>query len=239
LNQHGWTTADTRTGGSVSFVVDMMAPEGVGALKLTTDASMTAKAQYMHDASTALADITELGYWTLQNVGSPPVADPSYQLVTCLNGAVSGPMPVCNGFTTLVFEPYQGGQGAVIPGTWQEWDVDMGLFWSTRTVTCSNGVVLGSSGGPAIYTLSAIKVACPNAVVVQYGVNIGTNNPLYNVETDLFDFNGTIYDFEPFQVVRNKDECKDGGWRSVTREDGTTFRNQGDCVSYANHNPPD
>ena len=59
---------------------------------------------------------------------------------------------------------------------------------------------------------------------------------MYNVETDLFDFNGTIYDFEPYQVVRNKDECKDGGWRTLTREDGTPFRNQGDCVSYANHN---
>lgn len=93
LNQHGWTTADTRPGGSVTFVTDFTAPSGNGALKLTTDATTTAKAQYMHDTSTLLSDVTELAYWTKQNVGSPPVADPSYQLVTCLTGVTPGPMP--------------------------------------------------------------------------------------------------------------------------------------------------
>lgn len=233
LNQHGWYQPDTRPGGQVTFVADMSAPEGNGALKLTTDATLTAKAQYMHDTVTPLANITELGYWTKQNVGSPAVADPSYQLVTCTGGVVGG---MCMGFTTFVFEPYQGGEGAVVPGTWQQWDVDTGLFWSSRSVMCSNGPIVGTPGGPATYTLSAIQAACPTAVVVQFGVNIGTNNPMYNVETDLFDFNGTTYDFEPFQVVKNKDECKDGGWRTLTQEDGTPFRNQGDCVSYANHN---
>ena len=32
-----------------------------------------------------------------------------------------------------------------------------------------------------------------------------------------------------------KDRCKDGGWQSVHRSDGSAFRNQGDCVSYVNH----
>jgi hypothetical protein len=64
-------------------------------------------------------------------------------------------------------------------------------------VTCSNGVVAGTPGGPATYTITAIKALCPDAVVVQYGVNIGSNNPGYIVRTDLFDFNGTVYDFEP------------------------------------------
>ena len=232
MNQHGWYQPDTRPGGNVSFVTDMTAPEGNGALELTTDPSLTAKAQYMHDTVTPLTDITELSYWTKQNLGSPPVADPSYQLATCTGGVVGG---MCMGFTTFVFEPYQGGEAAVAPGTWQQWDVDMGLFWSSRTVTCGVVPIPGTPGGPATYTLSAIQAACPNAVIVQFGVNIGTNNPMYNVETDLFDFNGTTYDFEPFQVVKNKEECKDGGWRTLTREDGTPFRNQGDCVSYANH----
>lgn len=33
----------------------------------------------------------------------------------------------------------------------------------------------------------------------------------------------------------SKDDCKDGGWQNLSREDGSSFRNQGDCVSYANH----
>src|SRR6476469_7697242 len=68
-NTHGWTTADTRPGGEVNFVVDSTAPSGVGALELTTDATTTAKAQYMHDTATALSDITELSYYTRQVSG--------------------------------------------------------------------------------------------------------------------------------------------------------------------------
>lgn len=33
-------------------------------------------------------------------------------------------------------------------------------------------------------------------------------------------------------VPADKDDCKDGGWRTLTRPDGGPFRNQGDCVSW-------
>lgn len=32
----------------------------------------------------------------------------------------------------------------------------------------------------------------------------------------------------------SKDACKNGGWQSLRSKDGRTFKNQGDCVSYAN-----
>ncbi len=31
-----------------------------------------------------------------------------------------------------------------------------------------------------------------------------------------------------------KDQCKDGGWKYLFRADGTAFKNQGDCIQYAN-----
>ena len=31
-----------------------------------------------------------------------------------------------------------------------------------------------------------------------------------------------------------KSDCKDGGWASFTRADGSPFRNQGDCIQYVN-----
>jgi hypothetical protein len=203
-NQHGWTTADTRPGGTVTFVADPSAPSGKGALQLTTDPTLTAKAQYLHDTNTPLASVTELSYWTRQISPPGPVADPSYQLALCLNGVTAtGCAPQTapgtgSSFTTLVYEPYQGGQGVVLPDVWQFWNIDStGRFWSSRTVVCSNGGVVGTPGGPATYTIADIKAMCPNAVVVQFGVNIGTNNPGYVVRTDLFNFNGTVYDFEP------------------------------------------
>ena len=226
-NQQGWSTEDTRPGGEVNFIVDNTAPSGVGALQLTTDATTNAKAQYLHAESTPLAAVTELGYYTKQ-VSGPAIAAPSYQVIAFLNGGT--------GFTTLVFEPYQNPQlGPIVPNVWQSWDVDSGLFWSTRTVTCSGGTVVGTPGGPASYTIAQINTLCPNAVVIGYGVNIGTNNPLYDVETDLFNFNGTTYDFEPYLVASNKDQCKNGGFNTVKRADGSSFKNQGDCIQYTNN----
>ena len=32
----------------------------------------------------------------------------------------------------------------------------------------------------------------------------------------------------------SKDDCKNGGWRELTRLDGTGFRNQGQCIRYFN-----
>ena len=141
--------------GTVSFVSDPSAPSGKGALQLTTDLTTTAKAQYMHDTVTPLADVTQLSYWTRQISPPGPVADPSYQLAMCLNGvsatgcAAQTAPGTGSSFTTLVYEPYQGGQGVVVNNVWQKWNIDStGLFWSTRTVVCSNGVVAGTPGRP-------------------------------------------------------------------------------------------
>lgn len=229
-NTQGWSTADTRTGGAVNFVTDSTAPGSPhnGALQLTTDATTTAKAQYLHDANTPLADVNDLSYSTKQNSPAGPIADPSYQVVTFLNGGTSG-------FSTLVYEPYQNTtQGVVTNGVWQQWDVDQGLFWSTRTVTCSNGTILGTPGGPASYTLAQINAICPHAVVAGFGVNIGSNNPSYDVEADLVQFNDTTYNFEPFETPSDKDACKKDGYKSLTDQNGQPFKNQGLCVSWTN-----
>ena len=35
-------------------------------------------------------------------------------------------------------------------------------------------------------------------------------------------------------VPTNKDQCKDGGWQSLVRSNGASFKNQGDCIQYVN-----
>ena len=35
-------------------------------------------------------------------------------------------------------------------------------------------------------------------------------------------------------VPTNKDQCKDGGWMTQVRPDGSTFKNQGDCIQFVN-----
>ena len=217
-NEQGWTRAATTAGGSVDFVSDSTAPAGAGALRLATDVTTTAKAQYMHAANTPIAEVTDLSYHSKQVSASFAGGAPSYQLPVMLNGTA--------GFTTFVFEPYQN--GTVVPGAWQQWDVDADQFWSSRTVTCSNGGVVAGGGGAPFYTLEQIRTMCPEAIVVGFGVNIGSNNPSYEVLADLVTFNDVTYNFEPALKPSNKDACKDGGWMAFN---SPTFKNQGDCVS--------
>jgi hypothetical protein len=228
-NSASWAPMDTRPGGDQEFTEPYGAPAGLGdgSLELTTDATTTAKADYFTfaHAGTALADVTDLSYWTYQAVGQLPHADASYQLQIDADGTIGG-----GGFTTLVFEPYWNvAQGPITPVTWQDWDVDAGLFWSSRTVA-ECGLASGA-GGPPLYTLAAVKAACPNAVVIGIGVNIGSNNPGYTVATDGVQFNETTYDFELGRTPATKDDCKKGGWMTFN---DPAFKNQGDCVSYVN-----
>jgi len=222
---NGWYPADVRPGGEFHYISDPTSPFPSGALQLKTDSTTAAKVQYMHDTVTPLSSVTELSYYTKQ-VSGPPEAAASYQLAVDLNG------PAAGGFTTFVYEPYWN--GAVVPTAWQQWDVDSGLFWSSQTFNEGTCNIVRAPGGPPTYLLTQIKTMCPNAVVVSFGVNVGTFNPNYNVEVDGFDFNGTTYNFEATNAPSDKEACKDGGWQNLTRSDGTSFRNQGDCVSYTN-----
>jgi hypothetical protein len=227
-NTQGWSTADTRPGGAVNFVTDPTAPGNPdkGALQLTTNATTTAKAQYLHEANTSLANVTDLSYSTKQNSASFIEGDASYQLLVDLNGAAAG------GFTTFVYEPYQN--GVVTPGNWQSWNVDAGQFWSSRSFTDGTCVVVAGGGGAPFYTLAGLQAVCPQAVAIGFGVNIGSNNPSYNVEADLVQFNDVTYNFEPFKTASNKDECKKDGYKTLTDQNGQPFKNQGQCVSWTN-----
>jgi hypothetical protein len=227
-NSSSWHTLDTRPGGSVRFTEDYGAPAGLGSgsLELKTDATTAAKADYYTFAhqGTPLAAVTDLSYWTYQPAGQQPIAAPSYQLQLDLNGDAPG------GFTTMVFEPYWNvQQGPIPPATWKQWDVDAGLFWSSRTFAEGTCAVVAGAGGPPLYTLAQLQAACPNAVVLGIGVNVGTFNPGWTVATDGVQFNDVIYDFEVGRRPSSKDDCKDGGWMSF---DDPAFKNQGDCVSF-------
>jgi hypothetical protein len=35
-------------------------------------------------------------------------------------------------------------------------------------------------------------------------------------------------------VATDKNKCKNGGWHDLTRADGSSFKNQGDCIQYVN-----
>jgi hypothetical protein len=220
-SSQGWSTADTRPGGTASITSAYGAPAGLGSdsLNLTTDATTAAKAQLLHATNTQLSQVTNLSYWTYQQpqTGESPTADASYQLLVYLDGT-SGT------FTTFVYEPYWN--GTVVPNTWQNWDVAAGQFWSSRSVTVGTNSVVAGAGGPPLYSLATLQAEFPNAVVVGFGANVGSFNPNYTVGVDGIVFNDTTYNFETRPT--SKDDCKNGQWQNFS---SPSYKNQGDCVS--------
>lgn len=188
----GWAQNDTRPGGSTAYVADSTTPFGDASLQLKTDGTNVAKADYFKSTDNVpLSSVQELAYSTNQLAASSPTGDASFQLAVDVNGDEPG------GFTTLVYEPYwQNDQNPdpapVQPNTWQTWDVDQGLLWSSNSV---GGMTAGHGGAP-FYTLAQVEAMNPNAVLQSIGVNVGSYNPNYTINVDGVVFNGTTYDFE-------------------------------------------
>jgi hypothetical protein len=76
------------------------------------------------------------------------------------------------------------------------------------------------------------------AALLKYGDYVVTRvslvvDPTYG---QVVRFDNTVVDetLYTYDQAQNKDECKNGGWRSLTRADGTPFKNQGDCIQHSN-----
>ena len=53
------------------------------------------------------------------------------------------------------------------------------------------------------------------------------------VISNVIDNHTVVVTFAP-TVPETKDQCKNDGWISVRRADGSPFKNQGDCIQYVN-----
>jgi hypothetical protein len=172
-----------------------------------------------------------------------------------LNIQVNPNTPNNGTFTTLVFEPvYNLNQQNVQNGTWQSWDAYFGgnaIWWSTRDLRDAGGNLIACNpngalantpqcAGKLFVSWSTIVSGLPTAFITGgFGVNQGSGNGGLNANVDALSLGSgddcVTYNFDPYRVATNKDQCKNGGYSSVKRADGTSFKNQGDCVSYANN----
>lgn len=206
-------------------------PLGVGSFRTGTALDTDKGTLFNFDhVGARLADINAISYATYRDATSTAPAGqlPSINIQVDANGAEPG------GFTTLVFEPiYNPSQGSVQTGVWQTWNGISGIWWSTRAI---NGVCATT----CYVSWHDIVTANPNATILGgFGVNQGTGNGGLFAATDALELgvSGTrwVYNFEPFRTPATKDDCKNGGWQNLRTADGSSFKNQGDCVSYVNH----
>lgn len=228
----------TRNAGTGTFRTGPGTPPlGIGSFETATPTGSDKVTLFNYDhKDTRLADITSLGYSTY-------ISDTNQQQAPALNLEVdfNGPN-VAGGFTTLVFEPiYNLDQGNVQADMWQSWDAFNGgnaKWWSTKSIP-------GVCAFDCFVSWQDIVAANPDAVIVGgYGINQGSGNPSLVASSDALNIGYTsagndpfciTYNFEPYRVATTKESCKDNGWKTLRRADGSSFKNQGDCVSYTNN----
>jgi len=219
----------TRNAGNGGFRVGPGAPpSGVGSFEMVTPtgADKATLFNYTH-IGTRLADVNQLSYATYRTSGAVPNQVPAINIEVDVNGNAPG------GFTTLVFEPvYNTNQGAIQDGVWQNWDAFNGNWWSTRDIP-------GVCAFNCFVNWHDIVAANPDAVIGGgFGVNQGSGNPALTGAADVLSL-GTnafcvTYDFEPYRIANSQEACKNGNWQRTRRANGTTFKNQGDCMQYVN-----
>lgn len=218
-----------------TFVVGPGNPVGVGSAQISVSGTQRRNLATYQFSGTPLAAITTMKFATFNpsagNGGSPSRS-------AYLNFNVD-----FNGTDTwqkrLVFLPSDN--GVVLQNTWQEWD------------TIRNGAALWRYSG-ATWPITGEPGSTPktwNQILAQYsgvrirvsdswlGMRVGEPYPngyTENIDTFSFGVNGNlvVFDFEPYVVATNKDACKGNGWMGLKRANGSSFKNQGDCIQYVN-----
>jgi hypothetical protein len=212
-----------------------VAPIGVGSAQISVTGSQRRNLATYQFSGTPLATLTTLKFSTYNpSAGNGGSANRS----AYLNFNVD-----FNGSDTwqrrLVFVPNQN--GLVIQNQWQEWDAINGgnALWSYSGGTWP---VTGQPGS-FLKTWSQILADYPGVRIrvtdAHLGIRVGEPYPDgYTENIDAFKFgtaaNTVVFNFDPYAVPASMDDCKNGGWQTLKRADGSAFKNQGDCVSYTN-----
>jgi hypothetical protein len=225
LPTKNWVLYSRNAGNGVFKIGPATPPLGVGSIELVTPTGADKVTLFNFDyVGTPLADIDEIRYATHRTAGELQQVS-ALNIQVDVNGAAEG------GFTTLVFEPvYNTAQGAVVSGAWQAWDAYNGgqaIWWSSNPIPAA-------PNRDTFVTWATILANNPDAVIVGgFGVNQGSGNPGLISAVDVLSIgiggNTVTYNFEPNEAI-----CKNGGWKTLTKADGTSFKNQGDCIQYVN-----
>lgn len=221
-------TADVESG---DFIIGPgTTPLGVGSFRTVTATAGSKVWLFNYDhIGASLSSITGISYSTWKAPGVTTVAFPSLNIQIDINGGTLN----AGEFRTLVFEPYLQPGFVDATDTWQLRDAYNGgnaRWWSTGVTSCPQSAPCTWSGILANYPAATITGG--------FGINQGSGNPATDGASDALTIayggESITYDFEPYVTASSRENCTNGGWQNVRRADGTTFKNQGDCVSYLN-----
>ncbi|MDB5176332.1 MAG: hypothetical protein JWM81_1190, partial [Candidatus Saccharibacteria bacterium] len=209
--------------GQLSFVNDTTSPLPTGALQFDTPANPDEVQMYRDLTPTAIKKINSMSY-SAKRLAGPAYASPSYTLGIDTNNDNTDDFYAW-------YEPVYNQPANTNYDQWQTFTLDKTTtkFWSFSAIDSSGH---GGANGANFFTLTDVQNDFPKAKVIDLTLNVGSGTPGWSVRADNVTFDNTTWNFELKNVPTDKSQCKNGGYANYTDNDGTVFKNQGDCVSY-------
>lgn len=193
-----------------------------------------------------LGEVASMSYWT--KTGAMHTADPRDWFLAIYTKRYAGQVGTSFYGVRVGTEPYFSENLVDPANTWNNWTTggvqnQLRFFESTygyfggytdpHYAAFISGNSLAGSRGPGVsYATQPILYFSPQTGSAWAAGFTGQLDGLSIVLTD-----GSVanINFEPFFVATDKGQCKNNGWQTLFRADHSTFKNQGDCVSYTNN----
>lgn len=257
--------AMAQTATNVTFVVTPSSPEIVpgGAAGVTMDSAPGFKYGSMKQPGTqkfefyktpesmfgrpvTMGEVVSISYFTKKTLDH--VSEPrDYYINTYTKpfaGDVSTPTWYGGRYGT---EPYYADNLMETPGDWNQWSSDdsinrLRFFESTAGAPGANFGSYTDPFYPAFVAQNSLGTSVPIASqqILVFSVQTSSagafSGQVDGLRVELADGSVASINFEPFLVAPDREACKKDGWKTLFRADGSTFTNQGDCVSYVNTN---
>lgn len=191
-----------------------------------------------------LGEVANMGYWTKK--GTTHVADPRDWFINIYTKKYLGQTISFYG-ARIGTEPYFSENLVDPASTWNQWTTGgpanqlrffestygyFGSYTDLHLAPFVAGNSLAGSHGPSVpYAPQEILFFSAQTATAWAA---GFTGQLDGLRIELTDGSVANINFEPFEVATSKDACKNGGWLTLHRANGSTFRNQGDCIQYVN-----
>lgn len=196
-------------------------------------------------SSVTLGQIASISYWTKK--GTLHTADPRDWYLTIYTKPYPGDVSTPTWYGDRIgSEPYFSQNLTEIAGAWNKWTTDgpankLRFFESTAGAPGANFGTYADPDWTTFVSGNALS-GSPYAghellsfsIQTASGWAAGFTGQLDGARIQLTDGSVATINFEPFVVATDKDACKNNGWKNLARANGSTFKNQGDCIQYVN-----
>jgi len=195
--------------------------------------------------SITVGDVSSISYWTKK--GTTHAADTRDWFLVIYTQRYNGQLGSSFYGVRIGTEPYLSADVSDPINTWNQWTTSgpankLRFFESTYNYFGSytdpdftsfvTGTSLAGSRGPGVPYATQPILYFSVQTATAWAANF--TGQVDGLRIQLKDGSVAAINFEPFLVATDKESCKQNGWTSLKRADGSTFKNQGDCVQYVN-----